>query len=69
MSGRITVIVPVYNGEKHLSCCLASITGQTWTDLEILLVNDGSRDDSLRICRQWAEYADSGPKRTGGSGC
>lgn len=55
MSGRITVIVPVYNGEKHLSCCLASITGQTWTDLEILLVNDGSRDDSLRICRQWAE--------------
>ncbi len=55
MSGRITVIVPVYHAERHLSCCLASIAGQTWRDLEILLVNDGSQDDSLEICRQWAE--------------
>lgn len=51
----ITVIVPVYRVEKYLDRCLASITGQTYENLEILLVDDGSPDDSGAICDRWAE--------------
>ena len=51
----ITVIVPVYRVEKYLDRCLESITGQTYKNLEILLVDDGSPDDSGKICDRWAE--------------
>jgi len=51
----ITVIVPVYRVEKYLDRCLASITDQTYDNLEILLVDDGSPDDSGAICDRWAE--------------
>lgn len=51
----ITVIVPVYRVEKYLDRCLESITGQTYENLEILLVDDGSPDDSGKICDRWAE--------------
>lgn len=51
----ITVIVPVYRVEKYLDRCLASITGQTYENLEILLVDDGSPDASGAICDRWAE--------------
>ena len=50
----LTVIVPVYRVEKYLDRCLESITGQTYKDLEILLVDDGSPDDSGKICDRWA---------------
>ena len=50
----ITVIVPVYRVEKYLDQCLKSITGQTYENLEILLVDDGSPDDSGKICDRWA---------------
>lgn len=46
----ISVIVPVYNREKHLRKCIESITAQTYENLEIILVNDGSTDNSLKIC-------------------
>lgn len=46
----ITVIVPIYNTEKYLEKCLNSILFQTYTNLEILLVNDGSTDNSMKIC-------------------
>ena len=49
-----TVIVPVYRVEKYLDRCLESITGQTYKNLEILLVDDGSPDDSGKICDRWA---------------
>ena len=45
----ITVIVPVYRVEKYLDRCLTSITGQTYENLEILLVDDGSPDASCAI--------------------
>lgn len=48
-SGKITVIVPVYNVEKYLKECLDSIIGQSYTDLEIICVDDGSTDHSLDI--------------------
>lgn len=45
----ISIIVPVYNSEKYIDRCLDSILNQTYKDLEIVLVNDGSNDQSLKI--------------------
>ena len=50
----ISVIVPVYRVEKYLDRCLQSITGQTYRNLEIILVDDGSPDSSGAICDAWA---------------
>lgn len=50
----ISVIVPVYRVEKYLDRCLASIAGQTYRNLEIILVDDGSPDASGAICDAWA---------------
>ena len=47
---RISVIIPVYNVEKYLERCVDSVINQTFKDLEIILVDDGSRDESGRIC-------------------
>ena len=51
----ISVILPVYRVEKYLDRCLQSITGQTYRNLEIILVDDGSPDRSGAICDAWAE--------------
>lgn len=50
----ISVVVPVYNVEKYLSGCIESIIGQTWQDIEIILVDDGSTDNSGGICDRYA---------------
>lgn len=49
----VSIIVPVYNAQKGLSRCLESICGQTYQELEIIVLNDGSTDDSLAICEQF----------------
>ena len=49
---RISIIVPVYNTAQYLRKCVESLTHQTYSELEIILVNDGSTDDSLKIMRQ-----------------
>lgn len=49
----LSVIVPIFNAEQHLEKCLDSIINQTFLDMEILLVNDGSTDGSLSICRKY----------------
>lgn len=49
----VSMIVPVYNAQKGLSRCLESICGQTYQELQIILLNDGSTDDSLAICEQF----------------
>ena len=54
----ISVIVPVYNTEKYLDRCIESITKQTYTDLEIILIEDGSPDGCAQICDAWAERDD-----------
>ena len=46
----VSVIVPVYNTEKYLDKCIDSICRQTYKNLEIILINDGSSDNSLEIC-------------------
>lgn len=51
----ISVIVPVYNVEKYLRCCVDSILAQTFTDIEVLLVDDGSTDGSSAICDAYAK--------------
>lgn len=52
---RVSIIVPVYNGERYLDKCIESVLGQTHVDLELILVDDGSRDSSGAICDSWAE--------------
>lgn len=51
----ISVIVPVYNVEKYLNKCVESIVNQTYKDLEIILVDDGSPDNCNIICDQWVQ--------------
>ena len=54
----VTVIIPVYNAAPHLAACIESIRKQTYENLEILLVNDGSADVSLPICKMYADVDD-----------
>jgi glycosyltransferase involved in cell wall biosynthesis len=49
----ISVIVPIYNSEKYLERCVKSIQSQTYFNLEIILVNDGSTDNSLSLCKKF----------------
>ncbi|NLL62102.1 MAG: glycosyltransferase [Candidatus Atribacteria bacterium] len=51
----ISVIVPIYNAEKYLPKCIESIQNQTYRNLEIILINDGSTDNSLAICYEYSE--------------
>ena len=51
MNSLISVIVPVYNAEKYLDRCIQSIINQKYKELEIILVDDGSKDNSLEICK------------------
>jgi len=53
-SDLISVVVPVYNVERYLDRCVSSIVGQTYHNLEIILVDDGSKDASAEICDDWA---------------
>lgn len=52
----VTIVVPVYNAERFLDKCIRSIQNQTYQDIEIILVNDGSTDDSLIICKTYSTY-------------
>ena len=50
---KISVIVPIYNVEKYIDRCIKSIVNQTYKNLEIILINDGSLDKSGQICDTW----------------
>lgn len=54
MEELVSVIVPVYNAEKHLDRCVNSIVNQTYRNLEIILVDDGSPDNCPQMCDEWA---------------
>lgn len=51
----LSVIVPVYNAENYLNKCIDSILAQTYNDIEVILVDDGSTDSSLNICQEFAK--------------
>ena len=58
MDEKISVIVPVYNVEQYLERCVDSIINQTYKNLEIILVNDGSTDNSGQLCDELAKKDD-----------
>lgn len=55
---KISIIIPMYNAEKYISKCLKSIINQSFNNIEIIIVNDGSTDNSLEICKKYAEVDD-----------
>lgn len=55
---KVSIIVPVYNAEQYLGYTITSILKQTYKNIEIILVNDGSKDDSLIICQNYAAIDD-----------
>lgn len=58
MKELISVIIPIYNSENHLEKCLASVLGQTYSNLQIILVDDGSSDRSGTICEKYGQCDD-----------
>lgn len=54
IQSKISVIIPVYNVEKYVSKCVESVINQTYKNLEIIIVNDGSKDTSFNICNFYA---------------
>lgn len=63
----ISVIIPVYNGERYLRAALESVLGQTWQPLEVIVVDDGSTDQSAQVAKrfmpfvQYVQQANAGP--------
>lgn len=51
----VSIIVPVYNIEDYIVECIQSIVNQTYTNLQIILVDDGAKDNSGIICDEWAK--------------
>lgn len=51
----ISIIIPIHNMEKTLDRCINSVVNQTYHDLDILLVDDGSEDRSREICDFWSQ--------------
>lgn len=52
---KIAIIVPIYNSSNFLEICLNSIKNQTFKDIEVIMVNDGSTDDSVEICKRFCK--------------
>lgn len=53
---KVSVIVPVYNGGEFIELCIKDILNQTLKSIELILINDGSEDNTLQICQKYAEY-------------
>ncbi len=56
---KFSLIIPIFNCEKYLNRCIDSVLEQNYTDFEMILVNDGSTDKSLEICKNYAENNDN----------
>lgn len=53
MSEKVSIIIPVYNVEEYLKKCIDSLLAQTFKDIKIILVDDGSTDSSSKICDEY----------------
>lgn len=53
---KVSIIVPLYNAGADFNACMASLIAQTWSALEIIIVNDGSTDHSVEIAKHYAEH-------------
>lgn len=51
----VSVIIPIYNTQKYLKRCMDSVIEQTYQNIEIILIDDGSSDNSLEICKKYQE--------------
>lgn len=50
---KISIVIPIYNAEDHLQRCVDSVLNQTEKNIEIILVDDGSKDNSIEICKNY----------------
>ena len=55
MNELVSVIIPLYNKEKYIKRCIDSLVKQTYKNLQIIIVDDGSTDESGKICDQYSE--------------
>ena len=55
MQNKVSIIVPVYKVEKYLNNCIRSIVEQTYSNLEVILIDDGSPDGCPQICNEWRQ--------------
>lgn len=60
MQPRVSIVIPVYNVENYLQRCLQSVSNQSYRPLEVVLIDDGSTDSSLQICRDYKRTAPEG---------
>ena len=52
---KVSIIIPVYNGEKYIRPCISGLRKQTYRNIECILIDDGSTDESGKICDQYSE--------------
>lgn len=55
MDKKISIVVPVYNAEKYIARCIESLIGQSYPNIEVVLVNDSSTDNSAEVCQRYAK--------------
>ena len=56
LNKMVSVVIPIYNAEKYLEQCIESVLSQTYNNIEVICVDDGSTDNSLLICNKYAQY-------------